>query len=192
LVGVLRTICTAVGALVLYCAVIAAMWSVVMRAARLRGRLRAEERAAAAALPVADPRRPGDEPEPGERPAKSWEELPSWLWRDRPWAVAVVLLGAPAVRERTAPYVDFANRVIDWAAMLDASRSWPRDQRLLVLTAYEMAFDTPGEVARAMSEPVTLQDMVRHLDDDEVDRIRVAMQIRRGRLEPDEGLTRLA
>jgi hypothetical protein len=168
------------------------MWSVVMRAARLRGRLRAEERAAAAALPVADPRRPGDEPEPGERPAKSWEELPSWLWRDRPWAVAVVLLGAPAVRERTAPYVDFANRVIDWAAMLDASRSWPRDQRLLVLTAYEMAFDTPGEVARAMSEPVTLQDMVRHLDDDEVDRIRVAMQIRRGRLEPDEGLTRLA
>jgi len=191
-VGVLRTICTAVGALVLYCAVMAAMWSVVMRAARLRGRLRAEERAAAAALPVADPRRPGDEPEPGERPAKSWEELPSWLWRDRPWAVAVVLLGAPAVRERTAPYVDFANRVIDWAAMLDASRSWPRDQRLLVLTAYEMAFDTPGEVARAMSEPVTLQDMVRHLDDDEVDRIRVAMQIRRGRLEPDEGLTRLA
>ena len=98
----------------------------------------------------------------------------------------------PAVRDHTAPFVDFANRVIDWAGMLDASRSWPRDQRLLVLTAYEMAFDTPGEVARAMSEPVTLQDVVRHLDDDEVERIRVAMQIRRGRLEPEEGLTRLA
>ena len=106
--------------------------------------------------------------------------------------LAVVLLGAPAVRDHTAPFVDFANRVIDWAGMLDASRSWPRDQRLLVLTAYEMAFDTPGEVTRAMSEPVTLQDVVRHLDDDEVERIRVAMQIRRGRLEPEEGLTKLA
>ena len=95
------------------------------------------------------------------------------------------------MRDHTAPYVDFPNRVIDWAGMLDASRSWPRDQRLLVLTAYEMAFDTPGEVARAMSEPVTLQDVIRHLDDDEVERIRVAMQIRRGRLEPDEGLTKL-
>ena len=42
-----------------------------------------------------------------------------------------------------------------------------------------------------MSEPVTLQDVLRHLDDNEVERIRVAMQIRRGRLEPDEGLTRL-
>jgi hypothetical protein len=31
----------------------------------------------------------------------------------------------------------------------------------------------------------------RHLDDDEVARVRVAMQIRRGRLEPEEGLTRL-
>ena len=76
--------------------------------------------------------------------------------------------------------------------MLEASSSWPPDQRLLVLTAYELAFDTPGEVSRAMSEPVTLQDVVRHLDDDEVERIRVAMQIRRGQVEPDEGITKLA
>ena len=182
MVGVLRTICTVVGALALYCALMAAMWAFVMRAARRRTAARA--RAAG--------RRRGAR---GHRcragATRSWEDLPSWLWRDRPWAVAVVLLGAPAVRDHTAPYVDFPNRVIDWAGMLDASRSWPRDQRLLVLTAYEMAFDTPGEVARAMSEPVTLQDVIRHLDDDEVERIRVAMQIRRGRLEPDEGLTRL-
>lgn len=182
MVGVLRTICAVVGALVLYCALMAAMWALVMRAARRRARLAGERRAAAEALAVVGPK---------DRRAKSWEELPGWLWRDRPWAVAVVLLGAPAVRDHTAPFVDFPNRVIDWAGMLDASRTWPRDQRLLVLSAYEMAFDTPGEVARAMSEPVTLQDVVRHLDDDEVERIRVAMQIRRGRLEPDEGLTRL-
>lgn len=189
MVGVLRTICTVVGALVLYCALMAAIWALVMRAARRRARLAAERRAAAAeAVVVAEQDGAGD---PRERRAKSWEELPSWLWRDRPWAVAVVLLGAPAVRDHTAPFVDFPNRVIDWSGMLDASRGWPRDQRLLVLTAYEMAFDTPGEVARAMSEPVTLQDVVRHLDDDEVERIRVAMQIRRGRLEPEEGLTKL-
>jgi hypothetical protein len=188
-VGVLRTICTVVGALVLFCALMAAMWALVMRAARRRARLADERRAAAAeALAVSEPRRPDGA---RDRRAKSWEELPSWLWRDRPWAVAVVLLGAPSVREQTAPFVDFPNRVIDWAGMLDASQTWPRDQRLLVLTAYELAFDTPEEVARAMSEPVTLQDVVRHLDDDEVERIRVAMQIRRGRLEPEEGLTRL-
>jgi len=186
---VLRTICTIIGAVVLYCALIAAMWSVVVRAVRRRARLRAEERAAAAAPAVAEPRPDGGRI-PRERRATCWEELPSWLWRDRPWAVAVVLLGASAVRDRTAPFVNFPDRVIDWAAMLEASRSWPRDQRLLVLTAYEMAFHTPGEVARAMSEPVTLQDVLRHLDDDEVERIRVAMQIRRGRLEPHEGLTR--
>jgi hypothetical protein len=185
-VGVLRAICAVVGALVLYCAFMAALWILVLRAARRRIRLRAEQRAAADAMAVGDPRSGRD------RRAKSWDELPSWLWRDRPWAVAVVLLGAPAVRDRTAPFVDFPNRVIDWAAMLEASHGWPRDQRLLVQTAYEMAFDTPGEVARVLSEPVTLQDVVRHLDDDEVERIRVAMQIRRGRLEPEEGLTRLA
>ena len=181
-VSALRTVCTVVGALVLYCALMAAMWALVMRAARRRAEAKAERQAAAEGMAVGDPR---------ERRAKSFEELPSWLWRDRPWAVAVVLLGAPAVREQTAPFVDFPNRTIDWAAMLDASRKWPRDQRLLVMTAYEMAFDTPSEVTRALSEPVTLQDMVRHLDDDEVERIRVAMQIRRGRLEPDEAMTRL-
>lgn len=188
MLGVLRAICTVVGALVLYCALMAAMWALVMAAAKRRARLSAERAAAAEALAVAEPDRAGD---PRDRRAKSWDQLPGWLWRDRPWAVAVVLLGAPAVRDRTAPFVDFPNRVIDWAGMLDASTTWPRDQRLLVLSAYEMAFDTPGEVTRAMSEPVTLQDVVTHLDDDEVERIRVAMQIRRGRLEPDEGLTRL-
>lgn len=182
MIGVLRTVCTVVGALVLYCALMAVLWALAARAVRRRAHRLRGQREAAAAMPVGDPR---------DRRAKSWEELPSWLWRDRPWAVAVVLLGAPAVRDSTAPFVDFPNRVIDWKGMLEASRTWPRDQRLLVLTAYEMAFDTPGEVARAMSEPVTLQDVVRHLDDDEVERIRVAMQIRRGRLEPDEGLTRL-
>jgi hypothetical protein len=189
--GLLRTICTVVGAVALYCAFMGALWYGVMRAGRHRARLNAERRAAARAIPVtgeaADVAGSGR-----ERRARSWEELPSWLWRDRPWAVAVVLLGAPAVRERTAPFVDFLNRVIDWKSLLDESRAWPPDQRLLVQSAYEMAFDTPGEVTRAMSDPVTLRDLVRHLDGDEVERIKVAMQIRRGRLEPEDGITTLS
>ncbi len=186
MLGVLRTICTVVGAVTLYCALMAALWALVMRVGRRRAAAAAERRAEAGRLAVAE-RPPG-----AERRARSWEELPSWLWRDRPWAVAVVLLGAPAVRDRTAPFVDFPARVIDWAGLLEESRGWPPDQRLLVRSAYEMAFDTPGEVARALSEPVTLADVVRHLDDDEVERIRVAMQIRRGRLEPEDGLTALS
>jgi hypothetical protein len=187
--GVLRVICTVVGAVALYCALMIALWYGVMRAGRRRARANAERRAAARAVPVTATG--GDKPG-RDRRARSWEELPSWLWRDRPWAVAVVLLGAPAVRERTAPFVDFPNRVIDWKSLIEESRAWPPDQRLLVQSAYEMAFDTPGEVTRAMSDPVTLRELVRHLDDDEVERIRVAMQIRRGRLEPEDGITTLS
>jgi hypothetical protein len=187
---VLRTTCTAIGAVTLYCALTAAIWFGVMRLGRRRARAHADRRAAARALPVAE----GTEGTGGarERRARSWEELPSWLWRDRPWAVAVVLLGAPSVRDRTALFVDFPNRVIDWTTLLLESKAWPPDQRLLVQSAYEMAFDTPGEVTRAMSDPVTLRDLVRHLDDDEVERIGVAMQIRRGRLEPEDGMTTLS
>jgi hypothetical protein len=187
---VLRTICTVMGAVTLYCALMAALWYGVMRAGRARARASADRRAAARSVPVtAAAEGTGDV---RERRARSWEELPSWLWRDRPWAVAVVLLGAPSVRDRTASFVDFPNRVIDWKTLLLESKAWPPDQRLLVQSAYEMAFDTPGEVTRAMSDPVTLRDLVRHLDDDEVERIRVAMQIRRGRLEPEDGITTLS
>ena len=191
MLGLLRTVCTVVGAVALYCALTGALWCGVMRAGRHRARLDAERRAAARAIPVTD-----DAPEAAgsgrERRARSWEELPSWLWRDRRWAVAVVLLGAPPVRERTAPFVDFPNRVIDWKSLRQQSQAWPPDQRLLVQSAYEMAFDTPGEVTRAVSDPVTLRDLVRHLDEDEIERVMVAMQIRRSRLEPEDGITTLS
>jgi hypothetical protein len=187
--GVLRVICMVVGAVALYCAVMISLWYGVMRAGRRRSRVHADRRAAAHAPIATAPAAPASG---RDRRARSWEELPSWLWRDRPWAVAVVLLGAPSVRDRTASFVDFPNRVIDWRSLVEESKAWPPDQRLLVQSAYEMAFDTPGEVTRAMSDPVTLRDLVRHLDDDEVERIRVAMQIRRGRLEPEDGITTLS
>ena len=161
--GALRVICMVVGAVALYCAFTISLWYGVRRAGRRRARTSADRRAAARAIAVATDAATGSTTAPGtvadpprgrDRRARSWEELPTWLWRDRPWAVAVVLLGAPAVRDRTAPFVDFPQRVIDWKTLLEESRSWPPDQRLLVQSAYEMAFDTPGEVTRAMADPV--------------------------------------
>jgi len=178
----LRATCLVVGAVVLYCAMMALLWAAAVGLVRRAGRarLRLHVRAGAPLAKGTDQR------------ALSWEELPGWLFRDRPWAVAVVLLGAPAIRDRTAEFVDFADRRIDWAGLLAASAAWPADQRLLVLTAYELAFDTATEVERALSEPVTLNDMVRLLDDDQVERVHVAVDVRRGTVRLDEALTRLA
>ena len=150
MLGVLRAICTVVGAFVLYCAVVAALWYAVVRAGRRRGRRQAERVAAARGIPVV-------EPDGRQWRSRPWDELPSWLWPDRSWAVAVVLLDAPAVRDRAAPFVDFDHHVIDWRALLDQSRNWPPDQRLLVQDAYE-----------------------------------AARQVRRARLEPEDGITTLS
>jgi hypothetical protein len=177
----LRTICVIVGAIVLYCAAMAVLWAALVALVR-RARPRWRRRATADALA------PGG----ADRRARSWQELPGWLFRDRPWAVAAVLLGAPVIGERTAEFVDFAVRRIDWPGLLAASAAWPASQRLLVLTAYELAFDTATEVERTLSEPVTLNDMVQLLDDEEVERIHIAMDVRRGRVRLDEALTRLA
>ncbi len=153
MLGVLRAICTVLGAVVLYCAVIAALWYALIRAGRRRGRKHAERRAVARAVPVM----PSGAGVGRERPPGSWDDLPASLARDRPWAVAVVLLGAPAVADRTAPFVDVANRSVDWTALLEESRTWPPDQRLLVQSAYELS-----------------------------------AQVRRGRLEPENGITTLS
>jgi hypothetical protein len=143
--GLLRTICTVVGAVVLYCAVVAALWYGLVRAGRRRGRRRAERRAAARAVPVV----PGKTRTDPERPAEPWPELPPWLWRDQSWAVAVVLLAAPSVRDRSAPFVDVPHREIDWTALLEESRNWPADQRQLVRSAYEVS----TQIRRGRLEP---------------------------------------
>jgi hypothetical protein len=178
----LRTVCLILGAIVLYCGLMALLWAALVRLVRRAGRARLRRRTHGGEVV----------PSGHDRRARSWEDLPGWLFRDRPWAVAAVLLGAPAVRDRTAEFVDFAARRIDWPGMLAASAAWPADQRLLVLTAHELAFDTATEVERALSEPVTLNDMVRLHDDDAVARIHVAMDVRRGTVQLDEALTRLA
>src|SRR6185312_3127136 len=128
----------------------------LIRVGRRRGRTQAERRAAARAMPVVPgagpegrPARPSRRSDPaGPERAGSWDDLPAPLSSDRPWAVAVVLLGAPAVRERTAPFVDGVHRSVDWPALLEESRSWPPDQRALVQGAYELS-GASGGPARA-------------------------------------------
>jgi hypothetical protein len=186
----LWTVCAVVGAVVLYCAIMAGLWALSVRLMRRAGAVRTRHRAG----PVLRSPAPASG---SDRRAKGWSDLPDWLFRDRPWAVAVVLLGAPPIRERTAGYIDFPARRIDWSGLLAGSADWAADQRFLVLTAHELAFDSAADVevsdlARtASSEPVTLSDMMRLLDDDQVERVRVAMDVRRGRVEVGEALTRL-
>ena len=166
MLGALRAICTVVGAVVLYCAVIAALWYALIRVGRRRGRTQAERRAAARAMPVVPdagpegrPARPSRRSDPaGPERAGSWDDLPAPLSRDRPWAVAVVLLGAPAVRDRarrrssTGPTARSTGRRCSRSP--GAGR---RDQRALVQGAYELS-----------------------------------ARIRRGRLEPEDGITTLS
>ena len=153
-------ICTVVGAWVLVATVIPGLWSVTHR--------RTADAAAAGASGH-------------ERRAQSWDEVPGWVARDREWAVAVVLLGAPSVASRTAAFVSFADRTIDWPGLLLEASSWAEDDRLLVYTAFDLASesrDVMGEVFGA--EHVTLQQMV-DVDDATAARLQVAMDVRRGR-----------
>jgi hypothetical protein len=188
-------VCAVVGAIVLYCAMMAAVWAMVVRTVRrVGGRARSRSRPALVSpVPVAAAGSAGAAAaaSAADRRAKSWSDLPAWLFRDRPWAVAVVLLGAPPIRDLTADFIDFAQRKINWHGLIVASGGWPADQRLLVQTAYELAFDSSGEMEPTQADPVTLADMMRLLDDEQQDRVRVAMDVRRGRVEVGEALTRL-
>jgi hypothetical protein len=204
LLRVLWTVCAIVGAVVLYCGLMAGLWTTCVRLVRRAGAARAPaaagsgldamaaglaempELAGLGGMPAA-----AESGDSRDRRAQSWHDLPPWLFRDRPWAVAVVLLGAAPIRDRTAGFVDFQARRIDWNGLVRASATWPAADRLMVMTAYELAFDTATEVEQAVSEPVTLTDLVRLLDDDEVERVRVAMDVSRGRVEVGEALTRL-
>jgi hypothetical protein len=154
-----QLVCTVVGAWVLVAAVLAGLWAATHR------------RPAGEAQGISG----------RERRAQSWDEVPGWVARDREWAVAVVLLGAPSVAARTDPFVSFADRTIDWPGLLLEASSWAEDDRLLIYTAYDLAAasrDVMGEVFGA--EHVTLQQMV-DVDDATAARLQVAMDVRRGR-----------
>lgn len=99
LLHVLRLVVIALAGLLLYCLVLAALVSFVIRGVQRNRPV------------VAAPER-----EPQERRGDRWSAVPGWVARDRR-AVAVVLLGAPDLAERTGPYGGFAARHIDWLGL---------------------------------------------------------------------------
>jgi len=125
-----------------------------------------------------------------ERRARSWSDVPGWVSRDREWAVAVVLLGAPEVAERTHVHVDFGRRAINWPGLLLAAAEWPAQDRLLVHTAYDLALPSrQGQRDYLADDHVTLQQML-DLDDQAGERIQAALDVRRGRCDYNTALSR--
>lgn len=130
---------------------------------------------------------------PLDRRAQTWADVPSWVARDRQWAVAVVLLGAPEIAERTHGFVDFSRRRIDWSGLLAEAAGWPRRQRLLVAVAHDLA----GSLQQASDAPpivapdaVAVADLVTDLDEYALGRVHTAVDLRRGTCSFDEAVER--
>ncbi len=169
-------LCTVVGACTLLSLLVLGAWIVLVEWARRK------------APPPPLPAVAGEDALRLERRARTWDDVPGWVARDREWAVAVVLLGAPAVADRTHRYVDFAARHIDWPALLLKAIDWPEDQRLLVHTAFDLAApdrETKGRVNRH----VTLQQLL-DAEDQVAERVQTAVDMRRGRCDYRTALSR--
>ncbi len=147
LLYVLRLVVIALAGLLLYCLVLGALASFIIRGVQRNRPV------------VAAPER-----EPQERRGGRWS-VPGWVARVRNWAVAVVLLGAPDLAERTSPYVDFAVRRIDWLGLRLAATSWPRRDRLIVDVAHDLASGAAPELAEVYpGDPVALTELLGDLD----------------------------
>ncbi len=164
LLHVLRLMVTALAGLLLYCLIVAALVSFVIRGVQ-RNR------------PVIAP----PEEEPQERRGDRWSAVPGWVAGDRDWAVAVVLLGAPDLAERTEPFVDFAARRIDWLGLRLTATSWPRRERLIVDVAHDLAGGAAPELDEVYpGEPVAISELLGDLDQPHVDLVHAAVDLHRG------------
>jgi hypothetical protein len=89
----------------------------------------------------------------------------------REWAATVHLLTAPAIAERTTPFLDHDRQAIGWPGLLEASRPWSAAERLLVHAALDLWNG---------AEPTSLYDAVTRLDDVNFTRLVEALRLRRG------------
>ncbi len=127
-----RTVCLVVGMVTIYAVVAGSLLVWVIRSVKRRAAQRVGRIAEGAPSGI-------------DRRARSWDELPEWVQADREWAAAIVVLGSPALADRTVDYVDFLNRSVDWAGLRSAAQSWPGHERELVELANEVGH--PGEIA---------------------------------------------
>jgi hypothetical protein len=176
--NVVQVACMVVGAWTLVAALFASIWTALVRGRR-EGTVHDRRTSTGH-----DRRRSTtvDDGNGSERRAQSWDEVPGWVTGDREWAVAVVLLGAPAVAARTDAFVNFSERSIDWPGLLLAAASWSEDDRLLVYTAYDLAGASRVAGESLGGERVTLQQMA-DVGDDLAARLQVAIDVRRGRMD---------
>jgi len=153
-----------------YCLVVGAVASAIIRGAQ-RTRPTVQPPTEPAAAP----------PAAADRRGATWSQLPGWVSRDRAWAAAVVLLGAPDLADKTAPFVDFAARRIDWLGLRLAATAWPRRERLMVDVAHDLTIDAAPQLDDLYpGEPVTVTDLLTDLDQARVDLVYAAVDVHRG------------
>ena len=171
LLDVARWLGLALAWLTAYCLAVGAVASVVIRGLK---------RTRPTFGPPGEPATPTS-PERCERRGTDWSQLPGWVSHDRAWAVAVVLLGAPDLADKTAPFVDFRARRIDWLGLRLAATSWPRRERLMVDVAHDLAIDSTAHLDELYpGGPVTVTDLLSDLDQSHVDLVYAAVDLHRG------------
>jgi hypothetical protein len=154
----------------LYCLVVAAVASALIGGAK---------RTRPAVTPPV--RQPTSTPAPAEHRGRDWSQVPGWVSHDRAWAAAVVLLGAPDLAGRTAPFVDFAAREIDWLGLRLAATAWPRRERLMVDVAHDLAVESAPQLDDLYpGDPVTVTDLLTDLDQSHVALVYAAVDLHRG------------
>jgi len=114
-----------------------------------------------------------------DRRGAAWGAVPDWVARDRQWAVAVVVLGTPALAERTRPFLDLTSRRVDWLGLRLAARTWPAHLQVLVDVAHDLA-DEHDVADHSPSTPVTVASLVRTLDRADLELVQTALDLRRG------------
>jgi hypothetical protein len=68
--------------------------------------------------------------------------IPEWILKDRELGPGVILLTAPVVADKAAPYVNLdaksRNAVIDWERLSEASRPWSHGERIFAELALHL------------------------------------------------------
>src|SRR4051794_18919824 len=137
-------VCTVVAGLTFYTIVLGTSWTFVV------GRIKS-------------PRTKGVAP---DRRARSWADLSGWQNRDRSWGVVVALLGAPSIADRTQPFVDLAERRVDWFELRIEAMRWSHADRVLVDIAHDLTtgFEPEDDREACPAQRVAPVDLVADLD----------------------------
>jgi hypothetical protein len=166
-VTVMVWICAIVGAVMVYALIVGAVASAIVRGVKAH-------RPSITSSP--------NRPDVCDRRGQDWHSVKGWESRDPDWATIVVLLGSSAVAARTQPFVDFANRQVDWDGLLLAASEWDRRDRMLIHVAYDLTSrattnEAPAGLPRQL---VSVADLVIDLDQSRADLVQAAVNVRRG------------